>query len=75
MKKSTVFTIVIILIAANIATIIAAEKQIAYVKATEASKFSDKVNELDRFYYGFCDAAKSSGYGSLADYQNLCGTY
>lgn len=68
-----VWLLVFILIAFNAFTVAAAHNTIEHYKAVEDQKFTDRVNELERFYYGFCIYTKDLGLADGLDYQRLCG--
>lgn len=62
--------IIAVLIVTNIAVVAFA----FHVERAETAKFSLRVQELDNFYYGFCQEVKDSGLGYGKNYQRLCGS-
>ncbi len=65
--------IIAVLIATNVLTIASAFLFVDALNIGFDEERGELIDELDRFYYGFCMDAKQSGYGSLESYTRLCG--
>lgn len=62
-----------ILIVTNVLTIVFANFFVDALNGVFNEEQDGLVNELDKFYFGFCLEAKESGYGTLESYTRLCG--
>lgn len=73
-KKSSMKNIIIaVLVFTNVLTIVFGLLFVASLNNVFDDERGELINELDKFYFGFCMDAKDSGYGDLSSYSRLCG--
>ncbi len=65
--------IVTILVITNLLTIGAALSAYDHYRKEANADVSARINELDKFYYGFCLEARQRGMGEGQNYELLCG--
>ncbi len=65
--------LLVALVITNILTIVGAVTYVNRSLDAEHDRFSVRVRELDKFYYGFCKDVQGSGLGFGKNYERLCG--